>query len=93
MLHCAAHFGLTLQALVELSGFAFVLELLLDLDGLQRHTPADAPIAGKVNHAHGPLAEDRLDFVYPEAAAGFAGKFAHKLRRASLASSPILQCQ
>ena len=73
MLHRPAHFGLALQTLIELGGFAFVVKLLLDLDGLQRHAAADAFVAGKVDHSHGPFAKDRLNFVLAELASCLGG--------------------
>ena len=58
MLHCAADFRLALQSLKELCCVAFVFELLLDLNGLQRHTTSDPAVTRQVDHPHRAAAED-----------------------------------
>ena len=58
MLHRAADFRLALQSLKELRGVAFVFELLLDLNGFQRHTASDPAVARQVDHPHRAAAED-----------------------------------
>ena len=77
MLHRAADFGLALQPLIELGGFALVLEGLLYLDCFESHPTADAAVARQVDHSHGSFAEDRFDFVISEIATGVAGEFSH----------------
>ena len=76
-LQAAADFGFALQSLIELGRFAFVLELLLNLDRLQRDAAADALVTREVDHSHGPLAEDGFNLIFTEEATGFAGDFAH----------------
>ena len=63
MLHGAAQLGLALQAFVELGAVLFVLELRLEMHGLERHAPADAPVPRQKDLANRSLAEERLDLV------------------------------
>ena len=59
----AAQLGLALQAFVELGAVLFVLELLFEVDGLQRHAPPDAPVPREIDLPDRALAEERLDVV------------------------------
>ena len=64
MLHRAAELGLALQAFVELVAVGVVLELLLEMDRLERDAAADAAVPRQPHLADGALAEEGLDDVF-----------------------------
>jgi len=75
----ASQLGFPLQAFVELVRFALVVELLIDMDGLQRDFASDAAVLRQIDHTHRATSEDGLDVVVTIALGRGGRDFHHRL--------------